>query len=202
MNSAPVMKGDKELKIVAWRDGAQVQVGDPDCIGIQADKNNAKTYWGAHIWIDHCEFFNGNAANKDRYDGLLDCKNNVQWMTFSYNFFHNHDKACLFGKSASDVYENCRTISFHHNYFKDIPGSRLPLQRGGYLHYMNNYHNACESGWELDPKAIGYVDACYFLNSKAPILPNTGNEQKLTINKAEGYGIIYDNCKPITSQTK
>lgn len=30
------------------------------------------------------------------YDGLLDCKNNVQWMTISYNYFHNHDKSCLF----------------------------------------------------------------------------------------------------------
>ena len=137
MKGVPVLRTG-ENKIVAWRDGAQVEVGDPDCIGIQADKVSAKTNWGGHIWIDHCEFFNGGAANKDRYDGLLDCKNNVQWMTFSYNYFHDHDKSCLWGKGDSDVYENCRTISFHHNFFDQIEGSRLPLQRGGHVHYYNN----------------------------------------------------------------
>ena len=90
MNGVPILKVG-ENKIVAWRDGQQVEVGDPDCIGIQADKTSAKTDWGAHVWIDHCEFFNGNADNKDRYDGLVDCKNNVQWLTISYNWFHDHD---------------------------------------------------------------------------------------------------------------
>lgn len=140
MNGAPILKTG-ENKIVAYRDGAQVEVGDPDCISIQADKTSAKSDWGGHIWIDHCEFFNGNASNKDRYDGLLDCKNNVQWLTFSYNYFHNHDKACLFGKGNSDVFGSERTISMHHNFFENIEGSRLPLQRGSYLHYMNNYQS-------------------------------------------------------------
>lgn len=55
MKGVPVLRTG-ENKIVAWRDGAQVEVGDPDCIGIQADKVSAKTNWGGHIWIDHCEF--------------------------------------------------------------------------------------------------------------------------------------------------
>lgn len=187
----PVMKGSKEMKVVAWRDGAQVEVGDPDCIGIQADRPNADTGWGGHIWIDHCEFFTGNAANKDRYDGLLDYKNNVKWMTISYNYFHDHDKACLFGAKDKENFD--RTTSFHHNYFKDIEGSRLPMQRYGHLHYMNNYIVNCQDGWHLykSTEAIGYADACYFKNSKAPILPDQG---LLNINKETGYGIIYDNC--------
>lgn len=165
MNGVPVLKSG-ENKIVAFRNGVQTEVGDPDCIGIQADKVSAKTDWGGHIWIDHCEFFNGNAASKDRYDGLLDCKNNVQWMTFSYNHFHNHDKSCLFGKGDSDVYENCRTISFHHNFFENIEGSRLPLQRGGNLHFYNNYMLGCEDGWDVRPGAVGCLEASYFENTK------------------------------------
>ena len=191
MVGAPILKSG-ENKIVAWRDGAQVEVGDPDCIGIQADAKSAKKDWGAHIWIDHCEFFNGDADNKDRYDGLLDCKNNVQWLTISYNLFHHHDKACLWGKGDSDVYDNCRTISAHHNYFKDIQGSRLPLQRGGNVHYMNNYQNGCQDGWDLRTKSVGYADACYFKGGKAPILPDGGGT--LNINSEAGYGIIYDDC--------
>lgn len=191
MVGAPILKVG-ENKIVAWRDGEQKEVGDPDCIGIQADANSAKTDWGAHIWIDHCEFFNGDAGNKDRYDGLVDCKNNVQWLTISYNLFHDHDKACLWGKGDSDVYDNCRTISAHHNYFKNIQGSRLPLQRGGNVHYMNNYQDGCQDGWDLRTKSVGYADACYFKGGKAPILPDGGGE--VNINSDPDYGIIYDNC--------
>ena len=191
MKGVPVLRTG-ENKIVAWRDGAQVEVGDPDCIGIQADKVSAKTDWGGHIWIDHCEFFNGGAANKDRYDGLLDCKNNVQWMTFSYNYFHDHDKSCLWGKGDSDVYENCRTISFHHNFFDKIEGSRLPLQRGGHVHYYNNYMRGCEDGWDIRTGAVAYEEGCYFEDTKSPIRSDRGGS--LNISKAEGYDCIYKGC--------
>lgn len=198
MVGAPILKSG-ENKIVAWRNGAQVEVGDPDCIGIQADAVSASKDSGSHIWIDHCEFFNGGAANKDRYDGLLDCKNNVQWLTFSYNHFHNHDKSCLWGKGDSDVYEGCRTISAHHNYFQNIDGSRLPLQRGGNVHYMNNMQEGCSDGWDLRSKSVGFAEACYFKNSKAPILPDGGGQ--VNISQEEGYGIIYDNCQRVIKGT-
>ena len=191
MKGVPVLRTG-ENKIVAWRNGAQVEVGDPDCIGIQADKVSAKTNWGGHIWVDHCEFFNGDAANKDRYDGLLDCKNNVQWMTFSYNYFHDHDKSCLWGKGDTDVYENCRTISFHHNFFDNIQGSRLPLQRGGHVHYYNNYMRGCEDGWDIRTGAVAYEEGCYFENTKSPIRSDRGGS--LNISKAEGYDCIYKGC--------
>ena len=196
MLGAPILKNG-ENKIVAWRDGVQVETGDPDCIGIQADQNSAKTDFSSHIWIDHCEFFNGDADNKDRYDGLLDCKNNVQWLTVSYNYFHDHDKACLWGKGNSDIYDGCRTISAHHNYYKDIDGSRLPLQRGGQVHYMNNYQENCSDGWDLRSQAVCYADACYFKDTKAPILPDGGEGATLNINTDEGFGIIYDNCRRV-----
>ena len=199
----------KENKIVAWREGEQKMLNsDPDCIGIQADAVSAKKDSGGHIWIDHCEFFNGDTNSKDRYDGLIDCKNNVQWMTFSYNLFHDHCKSCLWGKGDSDIFDNCRTISAHHNWFKHVQspdgkqGSRLPLQRGGSVHYMNNYQNECLDGWDLRAQAVSYVDACYFKDCKAPILPDGNEGAKLTVNKEEGYGIIYDNCRRIiTSPT-
>lgn len=195
MVGAPILKSG-ENKIVALRDGVQTEVGDPDCIGIQADAKSAKTDAGSHIWIDHCTFFNGDAANKDRYDGLLDCKNNVQWLTFSYNHFLHHDKACLWGKGDSDIFDGCRTISAHHNYFDSINGSRLPLQRGGHVHYMNNYQRSCADGWDVRTGAIGYADACYFRDSKAPIRLR-GTEGKININQTEGFDIIFDGCDRI-----
>ena len=114
-------------------------------------------------------------------------------MTFSYNHFHDHDKACLFGKGDSDIFDGCRTISMHHNWFDNIAGSRLPLQRGGYLHYYNNYMVGSEDGWDVRTKATGYVEACYFKDCKAPI--RSDREGSLNINKNEGYDIIYENCR-------
>ncbi len=189
MNGVPVLKAG-ENKIVAMRDGVQTEVGDPDCIGIQADATSASTDSGSHIWIDHCEFFNGNAANVDRYDGLVDIKNNVQWITLSYNHFHDHYKACLFGKGDSDNYD--RTITMHHNMFENISGSRLPLQRYGHLHYMNNYMTGASDGYDLRAGSVGYVDACYFKDSKAPI--RLRGEGTVNINLDKEYSIVYDNC--------
>ncbi len=191
MVGVPILKSG-ENKIVAYRKGQQKEVGDPDCIGIQADAQSAKTDWGGHIWIDHCTFFNGGAANKDRYDGLLDCKNNVQWLTFSYNHFMNHDKSCLFGKGDSDIFSNERTISFHHNFFENIQGSRLPLQRGSYLDYANNYMLGCEDGWDIRTGATAYERGCYFENTKSPIRSDRGGS--LNICKDEGYDVIYKGC--------
>ncbi len=196
MNGVPILKSG-ENKIVAMREGVATQVGDPDCIGIQADANSASTDSGSHIWIDHCEFFNGNATNVDRYDGLVDIKNNVQWVTLSYNYFHDHYKACLFGKGDSDNYD--RTITMHHNFFDNIVGSRLPLQRYGHLHYMNNYIYNAQDGYDLRTGAKGYVDACYFKDSKAPL--RLRGEGTTNINTNVQYSIVYDNCKRVINNS-
>ena len=189
MNSVPIMRTG-ENKIVAMRDGVQTEVGDPDCIGIQADATSASKDSGSHIWIDHCEFFNGNATNVDRYDGLVDIKNNVQWITLSYNRFHDHYKACLFGKGDSDNYD--RTITMHHNVFENIVGSRLPLQRYGHLHYVNNYMLNASDGYDLRTGSIGYIESCYFKDSKAPV--RLRGEGSTNIRTDKEYSIVYDNC--------
>lgn len=194
MVGVPILKTG-ENKVVAYRDGVQKEVGDPDCIGIQADLNSAKTDFGGHIWIDHCSFFNGNAANKDRYDGLLDCKNNVQFLTFSYNHFYNHDKACLFGKGNTDIFGSERTISFHHNFFENIEGSRLPLQRGSFLDYANNYMLGCQDGWDVRTGATAYAQACYFENTKSPIRSDRGGS--LNIRKDAGYELYFTGCNNV-----
>ena len=196
MTGVPIMKAG-ENKIVAFRSGEAVQVGDPDCIGIQADKESlggASKCWGAHIWVDHCEFFNeGSDQAKDRYDGLLDCKNNVRWVTISYNYFHTHKKACLGGKGNSDEFD--RTISTHHNFYENMPeGSRLPLQRFGHMHYCNNYQDNCGDGYDIRKDAFGYVDACYFKDTKSAVHGKTSDGGRVNVRKEEGYDIFYTGC--------
>lgn len=188
MKNVPVVKSG-ENKVIAWRNGAEVVLGDPDCISIQADINSASKDYGHHYWIDHCEFFNENGVNKDRYDGLLDMKNNVQYTTISWCKFHEHSKACLSGKGNSDKYP--RTVTMHHNYFLNIQGSRLPLQRGGIYHYFNNLQEECQDGYDLRAGAISYIEGCYFKNVKAPVMPSGEGEGATLVD------LIFDGCRRI-----
>lgn len=187
MKGVPATR-DGEYKILDT-DGVTT-LGDPDCIGIQADKDSIPEPQriSEHIWIDHCEFFNENIANKDRYDGLVDNKNNTQHLTISWNYFHDHSKALLSGSGNSDIYN--RTITFHHNYFARIDGSRLPLLRYGQHHYFNNYMEDCPGdGVNLRINSNAYIEQNYFKNAKKPIFGklSENGQGKLIDN-------IFENC--------
>ncbi|MBP5246658.1 MAG: hypothetical protein J6Z31_02225 [Fibrobacter sp.] len=137
MSDVPISKTD-ENKVIAFRNGAEVLLNDPDCISIQADSGDvAKADQASYnIWIDHCEFYNAYTDNKDRYDGLLDAKNNIYNTTISWNYFHDHHKGSLIGNSNSDDFRH--EITFHHNYYKDID-ARTPMMRYNNSHLYNNY---------------------------------------------------------------
>jgi pectate lyase len=106
MKDVPISKTD-ENKVVAKRGNEEVILSDPDCISIQADSGvssyeDKKLQESRNIWIDHCEFYNEDPEvmdSKDRYDGLLDAKNNTFNVTLSWNYFHDHHKGCLIGNS-------------------------------------------------------------------------------------------------------
>ena len=146
---------------------------DPDCIAIQADDDNLpeSERKSHHIWIDHCEFYNEDPnvmTDYDRYDGLVDVKNDCQYITISWNYFHDHHKACLSGKGNSDDYD--RKTTMHHNKFENI-GSRMPLFRYGKLHMLNNYTVDCPDGNGINVRinSQAYVEKNYFDNVKKPI---------------------------------
>ena len=108
-----------------------VTEGEGDCISIEGPAD--------HIWIDHCELYNElEGVDKDYYDGLLDMKKNVDFVTYSWNYLHHSWKAMLVGSSESDTYN--RTLTMHHNLFYHI-NSRLPLFRASTGHFFNNYYS-------------------------------------------------------------
>ena len=146
---------------------------DPDCIAIQADdedlpETQRKT---RNIWIDHCEFYNEDPSEMtdyDRYDGLVDVKNDSQFITISWCYFHDHHKACLSGKGNSDNYD--RKTTMHHNKFENIK-SRMPLFRFGKLHFFNNYMVNCPEGDGVNCRINSncYINHNYFDNVKKPV---------------------------------
>jgi pectate lyase len=194
MSDVPISKTD-ENKVVAYRNGAEVVLNDPDCINIQADsaadswaeKNVQASY---NIWIDHCEFYNAATDNKDRYDGLLDAKNNIYNATFSWNYFHDHHKGSLIGNSNGDSLRH--EITFHHNYYKNID-ARQPMMRYSMSHLYNNYvegNSGSGNGPNVRKGSNLYIEKNHYASLSQAIF--YGDDGKATIvgNKYDGCGAL------------
>lgn len=193
LQDVPIDKSG-ENKIVGIRNGVEILLGDPDCLSFQADSESLPKDQriSRHIWVDHCEFYNypKSSEHKDRYDGLLDIKNDVQYVTISWCHFHDHSKACLFGKGDTDSFD--RTTTLHHNYFENIKGSRLPLVRHGHHHYFNNYQYGCEDGLDVRKNSNVYVENCYFKETKNPVHGKLTDKGFATV-----VGSIFEACSRI-----
>ncbi|MBX2811282.1 MAG: pectate lyase [Myxococcales bacterium] len=128
-----------------------------DAIGMEKDVRN--------VWIDHCtlEAFGGE---NEGYDGLLDMKNNTQYVTISYNRFRNSGRGGLVGSSESD--QN-NYITYHHNWWENI-NTRTPLFRYGTGHIFNNFYDGInETGINVRAGGRALVQGNYFVDSRNPL---------------------------------
>jgi len=125
----------------------------------------------SNIWIDHNEFYNDLTVDKDYYDELVSGRSVVKNVTISHNYFHDSQKTSLWGSSDTAAEEDVgRTISFHHNHWKNVV-SRLPLFRFGEGHLWNNYYNGV-TGSAINSRmgAKLRIDNNVFESVKNPIL--------------------------------
>jgi pectate lyase len=97
---------------------------------------------GAHnVWIDHNEFFSDLDHGIDFYDGQVDVTHGADFITVSWNIFHDHFKNSLVGNSENTGDEDTGhlRITYHHNFFHQVDG-RNPSIRFGTGHVYNNYY--------------------------------------------------------------
>jgi len=153
-----------------------VLLGPKDAIGIEGPAN--------HIWVDHCELYSQHqGVGKDDYDGLLDAKDDAEYLTFSWNYLHDSWKASLNGYTETDLFN--RKITYHHNRFENIE-SRLPLSRGGQTHVFNNYYkDIVSTGINSRVGACVKIENNYFDNTKNPYVS--------AYSTVVGYGDISGN---------
>jgi pectate lyase len=182
MKNVPISRTNQN-KIVGWVNGGAQTLSDPDCIGIQADDPTCPEAERKvrHVWIDHCEFYNEDPTlmtDVNRYDGLVDGKNNTSHLTISWCYFHDHHKASLMGKGNSDNHD--RRITYHHNYFRNIH-SRLPLLRFGKAHFFNNYILSSENGTNARSTADAYIEANHYEASKKPVFGKISENGRATL---------------------
>lgn len=84
---------------------------------------------GTHVWIDHCTFNDGSRPDStspkyfgreyQHHDGQTDASNGANYITMSYNYYHDHDKSSIFGSSDSKTSDDGKLkITLHHNHYK------------------------------------------------------------------------------------
>jgi pectate lyase len=104
-----------------------------DKVGIQ--------YGAHHVWVDHCELFSDLDHGVDFYDGQIDITHASDFITISWNVFHDHFKNSLIGHSDNNGSEDTGhlRVTYHHNFFTRVDG-RNPSIRFGTGHVYNNYY--------------------------------------------------------------
>ncbi|MCC8246408.1 pectate lyase family protein [Saccharothrix luteola] len=116
-----------------------------------------------HIWIDHNDFSNGD-------DGAVDIKRGSDFVTVSWNRFHDHDKTLLLGhdddNGAQDI--GRLRVTYHHNYF-DGSDQRNPRVRfGESVHVYNNYYRDNSYGVASAMNAGVVLEGNYFFSVNNP----------------------------------
>ena len=127
-----------------------------------------------HVWIDHCDLSKCG-------DGLLDIKAGSDFVTVSWNRFHDHQKTCLLGHSDSASAlakdKGHLRVTYHHNFF-DGSKTRHPRVRiGETVHVFNNYYRDCEYGVASVADAGVLVEGNFFEKVQNPTHTLYGNSK-------------------------
>ncbi|KAF8640244.1 hypothetical protein AX16_010139 [Volvariella volvacea WC 439] len=124
-----------------------------------------------HIWIDHNEFYSDTDHGFDYYDGQLDLTHAVDWVTVSWNYFHDHYKCSLIGHDAGNAAEDTGKfhITYHHNRWNNIH-TRTPAMRFSRVHSYNNlFDNIIAQGIHTRSYAQVLIEGNVFSNTKEPV---------------------------------
>ncbi|KAK7044103.1 hypothetical protein VNI00_007819 [Paramarasmius palmivorus] len=146
---------------------------------------------GAHnIWIDHNEFYSDLNHGFDYYDGQVDITHASDYVTVSYNYFHDHYKSSLVGgdpnggKEGELRYYSSHLaltresdhstdtgkyhLTYHHNHWKNVH-TRTPAMRFGHVHVYNNFlENVISQGIHSRSYNQALIEGNVFSDSTEP----------------------------------
>jgi pectate lyase len=156
--------------------------------GMTAVDNDAvQLYFAHHVWIDHCDIWDGP-------DGNLDMSHAVNWVTVSWTKFRYttsyvkpsgeddpHRYASLLGHSDNNAGEDTGRIkvTFHHNWWGELVIERMPRVRFGQVHVFNNYFAAPGNNYcvRAGRAAAVLVEGNYFDHVQSPHQFNSAEDE-------------------------
>jgi pectate lyase len=148
--------------------------------------------YSTNVWIDHNDLSNG-------YDGLTDIKRGSDFVTVSWNHYHDHDKTALLGHSDDNAGEDLGhlRVTYVHNWF-DGTGQRHPRVRfANPVHVLNNYYNDIGSYGVASTENAGvYVERNYFENVDRPTSLQEGSSDEGNIKVLNNY--LVNSATPVT----
>lgn len=127
-----------------------------DAINVQSGSTN--------IWIDH------NDLSK-AFDGLVDIKRGSDFVTVSWNLFHDHNKSALLGHSDGNGSQDKGhlRVTYVHNWFKGTTQRHPRVRFANPVHVLNNYYsNTGSYGVASTMNAGVLVERNFFENVKRP----------------------------------
>jgi pectate lyase len=116
-----------------------------------------------HIWIDHNEFSNGD-------DGAVDIKRGSDYVTVSWNHFHDHDKTLLLGHDEDGGPQDIGRlrVTYHHNYFNASDQRNPRVRFSALAHVYNNYYYDNSYGVASTYDAAVLMENNYFYSVNNP----------------------------------
>ena len=180
-------------------------------IVIQGPGSNADQAWdnltiegeAKNIWIDHCEFWDGQDGNADVVKGA----DNVTftWCIFGYKKKSTHNLSNLIGSSDNEpVSEGKLNVTYMFNWWQ-AANQRKPRCRYGNVHVVNNLLTGdanITNGTDVLGVSAGHMctvrtERNVFINESNPIY--TGNANGTGVN--ETIDNIFTNCSGNTKGT-
>ncbi len=180
-------------------------------IVIKGPGSNADQAWdnltiegeSKNIWIDHCEFWDGQDGNADVVKG----SDNVTftWCIFGYEKKSTHNLSNLIGSSDDEtISEGKLNVTYMFNWWK-AANQRKPRCRHGNVHVVNNLLTgdaSVTSGTDVLGVSAGHMctvrtERNVFINEANPIY--TGNANGTGVN--ETIDNIFTNCSGNTKGT-
>jgi len=157
-----------------------------------------------NVWIDHNEFYSDMLHDEDHYDGLVDVVWGSDFVTISWNQFHDHWKTNLVGNNdeLGDVDRGRLHITYHHNYFQNC-NSRMPSLRFGTAHIYNNfYENIVEYAINSRMGAQVLVEGNVFRNTTLAITTSLySREDGYAVERNNDFGGTINNITQIGTFT-
>lgn len=151
------------------------------------DDDAMQIYFAHHVWIDHCEIWDGP-------DGNLDMTHAVNWVTVSWTKFRyttnyqrpsgessDHRFSSLLGHSDGNASEDAGRlkVTFHHNWWAERVIERMPRVRYGQVHVFNNYFASPGNNYcvRAGRNASLLIEGNYFQDVKSPFEFNNATDQ-------------------------